>query len=239
MTAGRSSDRDAVRAVLRRESPGRVVFAPNLWQWFEHHRAHGKLPREIADCASQLELFRHLGVDVFSRNVYADPKRCWFGGLAEEVWDGVEVDTRESAQGDDLVMERSYRTRAGVLRERQRGVLRERQRHDHGGSTLLQESFLVEDLASELRAFEEVVRGRRWRFDARRYQRSQELVGDDGVVMAGELFSPLKLLHMALGVRRRLSCWWTSPRECPKSSRFTRRLSSTCCGKSSPPECRR
>jgi hypothetical protein len=36
--------RQAVEAVLRREDPGRVVYAPNYWQWFAHHHHHGTLP---------------------------------------------------------------------------------------------------------------------------------------------------------------------------------------------------
>ncbi len=88
------SAKDQVQKVLRRQRPDRVVYAPNYWQWFTHHRNHGLLPEECGHLTSQLDLIRHLGLDVFSRNLYCDPTRYWFGGLAAEVWDGVEVEER-------------------------------------------------------------------------------------------------------------------------------------------------
>jgi hypothetical protein len=38
---------------------------------------------ELAHCQTQLELIRHLGLDVFSQNIYADQQHCWFVGLTE------------------------------------------------------------------------------------------------------------------------------------------------------------
>lgn len=181
----------AVLAVLQGRPPRRIVYGPNYWQWFSHHRHHQTLPPEIAHCQSQLDLIEYLGLDVFSRNVYCDQQRCWFGGLAETVWDGVEVDQREQLQGQDRIIERQYRTRAGVLVERQRYLFRE--------STLVQEKFLVGDYARELDALEEVLKARSWRFDAARYHAVQVKVAGQGVVIAGELHSPLKMLHFTMG----------------------------------------
>ena len=56
---GGATRRAAVDAVLRRERPARVVYAPNVWQWFAHHRNHGLLPPEIAHCTSQVEVIRN------------------------------------------------------------------------------------------------------------------------------------------------------------------------------------
>ena len=50
-----------VEAILNGEDPGSFVFAPNLWQWFYHHKHHKSLPGEIAHCESQLDLIRYLG----------------------------------------------------------------------------------------------------------------------------------------------------------------------------------
>jgi Uroporphyrinogen decarboxylase (URO-D) len=180
-----------VRRVLQRRRPDRVVYAPNYWQWFAHHRNHGLLPPEIAHCRTQLDLIRHLGLDVFSRNVYCDQSHCWFGGLAEEVWDGVEVCEDVHFEGRDRVIVRSYHTRLGTLTERQR--------HVFADSTLVQEKFALEGAADPLAALEELVKARRWKFAADRYAREQELAGDDGIVVAGELFSPLKALHLLAG----------------------------------------
>ena len=183
--------REAVLKVLRREPAGRVVYAPNYWQWFTHHSNHGILPPELAGADGQLETIRRLGLDVFSRNIYCDAKEYWFGGLAQEVWDGVEVETVRRQDGRDTVTEKTYRTRRGTLTERLRYVFEE--------STLVQEKFLLDNYDSQLDAFDEFVRARRWRFDVARFEQWRRAVGDDGVVNAGELFSPLKLAHLTAG----------------------------------------
>jgi len=167
------------------------VFAPNYWQWFTHHRNHGQLPEEIRHLESQLELIRHLGLDVFSRNVYCDPTSCWFGGLAEELLDGVELHVQRRCEGRDVITEKTYHTKSGILTERLRFVFSE--------SILVQEKFLLDDFNAQLDAFGELVRGRRWRFDRALYQQWERRLSDDGLINAGELFSPLKLLHMAAG----------------------------------------
>ncbi len=183
--------RELVTHILRRDRPGRFVYAPNYWQWFTHHRDHGLLPAQLRTCSSQLDLIRYLGLDVFSRNVYCDPTQCWFGGLADEVLDGIELEVVRRTEGRDIVTERTYRTRAGTLTERLRFVFT--------GSTLVQEKFLLEDFDREADAFEALVAARRWRFVSERFERWQREVGNDGLVNAGELFSPLKMLHLAAG----------------------------------------
>ena len=182
---------DQVRRVLNRQRPDRIVYAPNYWQWFAHHRNHGLLPPEIAHCRTQLDLIRHLGLDVFSRNVYSDQRHCWFGGLAEEIWDGVEAREEVRVEGRDRVIARTYATRRGALTERQRYIF--------AGSTLEQEKFTLDDTVDPLGVLEELLRARRWRFLSERYAREQALVGNDGFVVAGELFSPLKALHLLAG----------------------------------------
>ena len=136
-------------------------------------------------------MIRRLGLDVFSRNIYCDPTRCWFGGLAEELWDGIEVEERQHTEGRDIVTNKTYRTRAGVLTERLRYVFAE--------STRVQEDFLIDGSVSQLEVFAELVRGRRWRFRRDRFEALQAEVADNGLVNAGELHSPLKLLHFAAG----------------------------------------
>jgi len=191
MTESKQKPIAAVKSILKRETPSRVVYAPNYWQWFAHQKNHNQLPEEISHCQSQLELIRYLGLDVFSRNTYCEQQTCWFGGLAEPVFDGVEVSVAEHQQGNDKIFEKSYRTKAGQLTERLR--------YNVEGSTLVQEKFPVDDYKSQLDAFEELVKARRWKFCAEKYAQEQERVGEDGVVVAGELFSPLKLLHLSLG----------------------------------------
>lgn len=195
-----------MEAVLRRERPSRVVHAPNYWQWFTHHRNHGLLPPEIAHCSSQLDVIRHLGLDVFSRNVYCDPTRCWFGGLATETWDGATEEVRRMAVGRDTVTERTIRLPGGALTERLRYLFAE--------STLVQEKFLLDDPDRQLDLFGAFVRARRWRFDRALFDDWRKRVGADGVVQAGELFSPLKMLHLAAGAANAVFLLEDHPERC-------------------------
>lgn len=186
-----ASHRECVDSVLARKTPPRMVYAPNYWQWFAHHQNHGLLPPEIAHCRSQLDLIRHLELDVFSRNIYANQQHCWFGGLTEEIWDGVEMRVEISFEGPDRVITRTYVTRNETLTERQR--------HVFADSTLVQEKFVLDDAKDPLGALEDLLSARAWRFSPEKYEREQMLVGADGIVVAGELSSPLKVLHLLAG----------------------------------------
>lgn len=205
-TLGTATRRENVERVLLRATPPRVVYAPNYWQWFTHQRNHGLLPDELRDCSSQLELIRHLGLDVFSRNIYCDPTQCWSGGLAAEIWDGVEVEVTRRTEERDIVTERTFHTR--------RGPLTERVRFHFEFSTLVQEQFLLDATEPALDAFEELVNARRWKFDAAAYTHWQRKVGDDGLVNAGELISPLKLLHVAAGADNAVFLLEDHPERC-------------------------
>lgn len=174
----------SVHAILQRRQPERMVHAPNHRQWFAHHRNHGLLPPAIAHCRSQLELIEDLGLDVFSRNISCDEQRGWWGGLCDVVWNGAE---REWFDGRDRVIERSF----GNLTERLRFVFRE--------STLVPEKFAFDDYADRLDELEALPTARQWRFVPERFDAIQKRVGDDGVVVAGELTSPLKMLRVLLG----------------------------------------
>jgi len=207
-----------LEAVLARRTPPRIAYAPNYWQWFAHHRNHGTLPPELAACRSQLDLIRHLGLAVFSRNLYCDEQRGWWGGLAEPcltnscgrelprasacnapsrpnptATSNLETITREWHDGRDLVIEKTFHTRAGTLTERLRYVWAE--------STLVQEKYLVDDYDHQFDALTDFVRARRWQFLPERWATWSGQVGADGCVVAGELHSPLKMLHVLLGAQ--------------------------------------
>jgi uroporphyrinogen-III decarboxylase len=121
---------------------------------------------------------------VFSRNVYCDEQRGWFGGLCDVTWNGTE---REWFDGCDRVIERSY------------GRLTERLRYVFSDSTLVQEKFAVDDYANQLDDLAALLQARRWQFRPEQFAAIQQSVDDDGVVVAGELHSPLKMLHLLLG----------------------------------------
>lgn len=178
---------DQVQKVLSRRTPDRFVYAPNYWQWFAHHRNHGLLPPELAGCGSQLDMINWLGLDVFSRNVYCDEQRGWWGGLSDVLVDNLACGETERFEGRDRVIERRY----GKLTERLRYVFNE--------STLVQEKFAITDYGSQLEDMESLLAARRWQFIPERFEAARRKTGDSGVVVAGELFSPLKMLHVLLG----------------------------------------
>ena len=180
-----------ITSVLNRCVPARFVYAPNYWQWFAHQCNHRLLPGEAAHCRTQLDLIRHLGLDVFSRNIYSDEQQYWFGGLAEEEWRGIEVHIKDYRENGDRLIQKIYRTRYGELTERLR--------YDYKHSTLIQEKFLIDDYEKQVDALEEIILARHWKFNCARYKEVQGNTGADGIVIAGELHSPLKMLHFFAG----------------------------------------
>ena len=183
--------KQSVTSILKRQKVDRIVYAPNYWQWFSHNLHHESLPAELAHCRTQIDMIKQLGLDVFSRNSYCDQNRRWFGGLADELIDDGSVAIDEHSDGNDLVITRTYHTRKGDLQERLRYVWQE--------STLVQEKFLIDDIAVQLPLLEELVQARRWQYHPGRYRHEQDIIGNDGIVVAGELHSPLKMLHLLMG----------------------------------------
>jgi hypothetical protein len=180
-----------VTSILRRENVDRIVYAPNYWQWFSHTSQHNKLPVELAHCKTQMDMIKHLGLDIFSRNSYCDQNRRWFGGLSDELIKDGSITVQEKTNGKDLVITRTYHTIKGELQERQRYVWQE--------STLVQEKFLVDDPAEQIPILEELLQARHWEFRPDRYQSAQNAIGDHGIAVAGELHSPLKMMHLLMG----------------------------------------
>lgn len=201
-----------VERVLRRQDPGRFVYAPNYWQWFAHQLNHRQLPGEIADCRTQADTLRHLGLDVFSRNVYCNQRNCWYGGLAEVRWEGVEYLETADRDGADRVFTRTYRT--------SRGELTETLRYVHAQSTLVQQKHLVDDYATQLGVLTDVLRGRRFVFSHERYEQELARLPAGAVLCAGELCSPLKMMHFAMNPAQTVYCLL----DCPEQSRELMRM---------------
>ncbi len=148
------TSRARLLAVLGGEVPDRAVFAPNIWQWFEYQRLHGKLHPEIAHCRTQLEVLEALGTDIFSRNLLTDNRRSWTGGHTATRYEGTAVEERTGEDGRRRI---TYHTPAGEIGE----VLR----FDEEGCTLLQEEYLFKDFRREFPAWKAWMASRRFVFD--------------------------------------------------------------------------
>jgi uroporphyrinogen-III decarboxylase len=180
-----------IERILANKMPERFVFAPNCWQWFAHHKNHGILPGEIKHCETQLDMLNYLGADIFSRNIYCKQDEVWIGGLCEEYFEGGESVTSTEFEGNNKIINKSYNFKSGKLSERLMYVFNE--------STIVQKDFLITDYASQIDLFEQFVGSRRWKFNKSKFEQVQKETGEKGIVIAGELFSPLKMLHFAMG----------------------------------------
>jgi uroporphyrinogen-III decarboxylase len=94
--------------------------------------------------------------------------------------------------GNDTIIKKNYILPSGELNETLRYILTE--------STLVQKQQLISNYKDQSKVFEEFVFNRSWRFDKKKFDDIQNQVGDREVVIAGELFSPLKMLHLCLGL---------------------------------------
>jgi hypothetical protein len=186
-----SGGRRNIENILSGNFPDRIVYAPNYWQWFQHHKNHGSLPDEIKHCESQLDLLNYLGADIFSRNIYSVQEDYWFGGLCEEYFDDCEVVNRFETEDGFKIRQREYHFREGILSEKLNYIRNE--------STIVQKEFLIKDFRLQAGLFEKFVCSRKWKFDSEKFNFFSRLAGDNGIVIAGEFFSPLKMLHIAMG----------------------------------------
>jgi len=180
-----------IEGLLRNETPSRFIFGPNYWQWFAHHKNHGILPEEIRHCVTQLDMINYLGADVFSRNIYCKQDEAWIGGICDEYFEGGEVVTSTVPDGRNKIINKEYHFGKGKLSERLMYVFDE--------STIVQKDFLITDYMKQSSLFEQFVAARKWKFNKAEYERVCQDVGERGVVIVGDLFSPLKMLHFAMG----------------------------------------
>ena len=186
-----NTPKSEIEKILVHLMPSRFVYAPNYWQWFKHQQDHGLLPDEIRHCNSQLDLCNYLGVDIFSRNVYSNPEEYWFGGICTELIDDFELREIKTDSGLDKITLKEYRSSSGFLNERLIFKFAE--------STLVQDKFLVTDYSGDLKLLEHFVKSRRWIFNKERFDNISREVGENGIVIAGEFYSPLKMLHLIMG----------------------------------------
>jgi uroporphyrinogen-III decarboxylase len=179
-----------VERVLQNQQPSAFVFAPNYWQWFSHHQNHGILPDEIKRCETQLDMINWLGLDVFSRNIYCKQDEYWFGGICDELFDGVEVKSASHVENGNKITEKEYRCSSGVLTEQISYLFKE--------STIVQTKFLITDYTEQASLLEQFLASRKWKFNPSKFEAICNKVGDKGVVVVGDFFSPLKMLHIVM-----------------------------------------
>ena len=177
------NSKEQILAVLDGAVPERCIFAPNIWQWFEYQKIQNLLPDELKDCRTQLDVLKVLGVDVFSRNLLTEIRKDWIGGHSIVTYEGIGFE--EKYEGNKKVQ--TFETGAVTLK----AVYA----FDEVGATLHLEKPLITDFDNEYAAWREMLMAKRIAFDERSFVELSEDVGDTGIVLAGEVFSPLKMLH--------------------------------------------
>ena len=182
--------RNNILGLINNQNPSGIVYAPNYWQWFSHHQNHGLLPDEIKHCQTQLDLINYLGLDVFSRNIYCKQDDYWFGGICDEYFDGIEVESVTTFENKDKITDKKYHLKAGVLDEQLRYIFND--------STIIQKKFLVTEYTEQAYLLEQFVASRKWTFNQSKFETYRQKVGENGVVVVGDFFSPLKMLHLVM-----------------------------------------
>jgi len=185
------NSRANIEKILSNQTPSGFVFAPNYWQWFAHHRNHGILPEELKGCETQLDMINYLGADVFSRNIYCKQDEYWFGGICDEYFDGCEVDVTFQSENRNKLTTKDYRFGKRQLSEELLYVFNE--------STIVQKKFLITDYKEQCGLLEQFVSSRKWKFNKMKFIQAEQDVGEKGLVIVGDFFSPLKLLHLVMG----------------------------------------
>lgn len=164
--------------------PDRVPFSPNLWQWFEYQKLHRLLPPELKACESHGDVLRILGVDIFARNLKTDIRTQWFGGHVRVAYQRVAVEEMKEENRRQII----YHTPCGDLTEAYF--------FQEEGCTLVQTEPAFKDFDREFPAWKALIEDRVYDFDPESFQALSAEIGSRGIVIAGEITSPLKQLHI-------------------------------------------
>jgi hypothetical protein len=131
-----------------------------------------------------LDVQKLLGVDIFSRNLITNIRTDWFGGHSRVVYDQVEVDDCQAGE----IRTVTYNTPHGSISEAFQ--------FQEEGCTLVQHEYLFKDFDKEYAAWKALFEDRQFEFDLQSYEALSQRVGEDGIVIAGEVTCPLKQLHI-------------------------------------------
>ncbi len=177
--------RERIEALLSGHEPDRIIYSPNIWQWFNHHKTHDTLPKVLQGCETLLDAHLRMGEDCFSRNLATNHTDAWYGGFTTVRFEGVKVETVR----DGFLKKVIYHTRAGVLTEE--FVF------EYSSTTLVQTKFLLDEPHRQLAAFKELVTSKHLDFNKQKWDHFEAQIGSIGMNIFGDWCNPLKLFHFA------------------------------------------
>ena len=179
--------RERIIKLLNGESPDRIIYSPNIWQWFYHHKNHNTLPEQLKHCTDLLEAHLALGEDCFSRNLASDQREQWYGGFTDFKYDPTI----------NLTLERNGPYKK-MLYNTPAGTLEEEFLYEQKSSTLIQTKYILDgDLKNQLISFKHLISSTHFEFDAKRWNLYEARLGDAGMNICGCWCNPLKLFHFA------------------------------------------
>ena len=187
--------KERILATLAGQTPDRVPFAPNIWQWFYVNRGAGRLPAALAAAGDPLEALRLLGADVLSK----------FDGavLREHL-----ADCRRSVSYEGDPLDRPMWTsfvefEGGPLRrervETPHGTLTQVWRYAPEAAAPFEAEHWWKDFDREYPAVRAWMLDRRFEVDSAALQRGLAKIGDDGLLLLQLLPTPLKQFHWLAG----------------------------------------
>lgn len=189
--------RQRILSAFRGEQPDCVPFAPNIYHWFYSRRARGTLPREIAWARHPFDVLRHLSADILARwdTQYATSELFPAGEYSEEFsgasrFDQPVVTAFHVYPPGKRVLRRRLATPYGVL-----SCCWELS--DDAVADVVVEPWWKD--WSQYRAVRFLIETREFVFDPACFRYWVERVADDGLVMAGVTYSPLKNFHWLCG----------------------------------------
>jgi hypothetical protein len=187
--------KERILATLAGETPDRVPFAPNIWQWFHVNRSTGRLPAELAAVTDPVEALRFLEADVLSK---------FDGAVVHEHL----TDCRRSVAYEGDPADRPAWTSfvdfdGGPLRrervETPHGTLTQVWRYAPEAAAPFEAEHWWKDFDREYPAVRAWMLGRRFEVDSAALQRGLTKIGDDGLLLLQLLPTPLKQFHWLAG----------------------------------------
>ena len=190
--------RERILAALAGETPDRVPFAPNIWQWYHANDYTGTLPEAVRGLGSPVAVLRHLRADIFSKfdsprpqPVYGDGRYDFefAGGLptGKAPWSSFGDDTfaggiirRESIQTPFGTLARAWEYRAET-------------------GAPFETAHWWKDFDTEYAAVRHWLKHTDWRLDREALRAGLANVGEEGTIIFELLPSPLKQFHWLAG----------------------------------------
>lgn len=192
------------------ETPDRVAFVPNIWQWFHVNQRRGTLPAALAGLENPVDALRAMSADVLSK----------FDGmvLREVLHECRRGTTYEGVLPDRQTLWTSWGdfTGGSIRRdcvETPVGTLHHAWRYEAEAGAPFETEHWLKDFDRDYPAVKVWMKDADWELDHRALQSGLENVGDDGLILLQTLPTPLKQFHWLAGPEQATLFVLDHPRE--------------------------